>query len=156
EHRELLMIAIHRLPSPLVVGLELTELYEAQRRTHLINTVIKPGGHDVVLKLWPRSRSQVRLVIPCERSSLIRSASSSWFVVSIPPPQWEKFLLEKKQNHPIFPMLPHFLKPRSPPPSDPCPGNVIQQPAPGACATSSTTYSPWRCASAMILSISQG
>src|SRR5215831_8878457 len=50
EHRELLVIAIHHLASSLVVSCKLTELYEAQRRAHLINTVIKPGGHDVVTK----------------------------------------------------------------------------------------------------------
>src|SRR5262249_45839962 len=50
ECRQLLVIPIHHLGPSLVVGLELTELCEAQRRAHLINTVIKPGGHDVVTK----------------------------------------------------------------------------------------------------------
>src|SRR5215471_14599416 len=50
EPRQLLVIPIHCLGSSLVVGLELTELHEAERRAHLINTVIKPGGHDVITK----------------------------------------------------------------------------------------------------------
>ena len=44
------MIPIHRLRPSLVVGLELAELHETQRRAHLINTIIEPGGCDVITK----------------------------------------------------------------------------------------------------------
>src|SRR5207237_2792067 len=50
ESRELLVIPIHRLCPSLVIGLELTELHEAECRAHLVNTVIKPGGRDVITK----------------------------------------------------------------------------------------------------------
>src|SRR5215510_6546864 len=64
--------------------------------------------------------------MPCERSSLRRSASSSLLVVSIPPSPVVRFLLEKKLKQPISPMLPHCLKTRSPLPSCPLPGNVTE------------------------------
>src|SRR4029453_5137861 len=50
ECRELLMITIHRLRPALVIDLELMELHETQRRAHLINTIIEPGGRDVIAK----------------------------------------------------------------------------------------------------------
>src|SRR5262245_48751823 len=50
ECRELLMIAIHRLRPSLVIGRELTKLHEAQCRAHFINTIIEPGGLDVITK----------------------------------------------------------------------------------------------------------
>src|SRR4029453_16365325 len=50
ESCEFLGIPIHCLRPSLVVGFELTELHETQRRAHLIDTVIKPGGHDVITK----------------------------------------------------------------------------------------------------------
>src|SRR4030095_8215406 len=50
ECRELLMITIHRLRPSLVIDLELMKLHETQRRAHLINTIIEPGGRDVITK----------------------------------------------------------------------------------------------------------
>src|SRR5712691_3123575 len=50
EGRELLVVPIHRLRPSLVVGRELTELHETQCRAHLINTIIKSRGRDVITK----------------------------------------------------------------------------------------------------------
>src|SRR5688572_24964068 len=50
EGCEPLVIAIHGLCPSLIVGRKLPELHEAERRAHLINPIIEPGGCNIIAK----------------------------------------------------------------------------------------------------------
>src|SRR5262249_53579789 len=50
QGRKLLVISIHCLRPSLLVGLKLAQLYKTQSRAHLINTIVEPGGSDVITK----------------------------------------------------------------------------------------------------------
>src|SRR3954453_21143703 len=71
---------------------------------------------------WPRGRSHVPEVIPCDRRLLTLAASSSESVATRPPSPTDSTLFEKKLKQPSSPHVPSF-RPR--------------HPALGACAASS-------------------
>src|SRR3954453_5970739 len=57
---------------------------------------------------WPRGRSHVPEVIPCDRRLLTLAASSSESVATRPPSPTDSTLFEKKLKQPSSPHVPSF------------------------------------------------
>ena len=109
------------------------EAVAAERRARVVHAVVEAERDDVVAEACPRWRSQLSAVMPCERSSLSRSAISSSSVVTIPPSPMARFLFEKKLKAEARPTLPTWRP------------SML---APIAWAASWSSITPWRSAMA--------